>query len=85
MTLVNAHEAKTNFSRLVELALKGEEVVVARSGRALVKLVPVAGPAALRPMGLDAQAVGEAFLEESVRPLTEEELAAFYRPGPLGE
>lgn len=78
MTKVNMHEAKTNFSRLVELALQGEEVVIARSGTPLVKLVPVAGPNALRPVGLDRIEVGDAFLEESLRPL--EAAEAFYGP-----
>jgi len=74
------HEAKTNFSKLVELALQGEEVIIARSGTPLVKLVPVEGPNALRPMGLDHQEVGEDFLEESLRPLEEDEVETFYRP-----
>lgn len=38
---VNMHEAKTTLSRLVELALAGEEVIIARDGRPLVKLVPI--------------------------------------------
>lgn len=80
MTKVNMHEAKTNFSKLVELALQGEEVIIARSGTPLVKLVPVEGPNALRPMGLDHQEVGEDFLEESLRPLEEDEVETFYRP-----
>ncbi|CAN5833234.1 hypothetical protein BH24DEI2_BH24DEI2_02760 [soil metagenome] len=69
MTQVNMHEAKTQFSKLVEQALAGEDVVVARNGKPLVRLVPVAGPGALRPVGLDRQEVDEAFLEESLRPL----------------
>ena len=35
------HEAKTHFSKLLERALSGEEVVITRSGEPLVKLVPV--------------------------------------------
>jgi len=42
---VNMHEAKTQFSRLVERALAGEEVVVARNGVPLITLEP------LRPFG----------------------------------
>lgn len=79
------HEAKTNFSKLVERALSGEEVVIARSGRALVKLVPVVGPSAPRPVGLDAQEVDEAFLEESMRPLSEGELEDFHHPDLFSE
>lgn len=39
--IVNMHEAKTSLSRLVERALAGEEIVIARKGEPLVKLVPV--------------------------------------------
>ena len=39
--IVNMHEAKTSLSRLVERALAGEEVVIARKGEPLVKLVPI--------------------------------------------
>ena len=38
---VNMHEAKTDLSRLVERALRGEEVVIARAGVPVVRLVPV--------------------------------------------
>lgn len=51
---VNIHEAKTGFSRLVDRALAGEEVVIARNGKALLRLVPVAQPAAPRIPGLSA-------------------------------
>ena len=37
----NVHEAKSNLSRLVELAERGEEVVIARAGKPVVKLVRV--------------------------------------------
>ena len=36
---VNMHDAKTHFSRLVERAEAGEEVVIARAGRPVAKLV----------------------------------------------
>ena len=36
----NIYEARTHFSRLVERAATGEEIVIARSGEPLVKLVP---------------------------------------------
>jgi prevent-host-death family protein len=41
MAEFGVHEAKTHFSRLLEKALAGEEVVITRSGEPLVKLVPV--------------------------------------------
>ncbi len=39
MTRVGMHEAKTNFSRLVESARHGEDVIVERSGRPVAKIV----------------------------------------------
>jgi prevent-host-death family protein len=39
--IVNMHQAKTSLSRLVERALAGEDIVIARNGQPLVKLVPV--------------------------------------------
>jgi prevent-host-death family protein len=38
--IVNIHEAKTHFSRLVERAIRGEEVVIGRAGKPVAKLVP---------------------------------------------
>ena len=40
--IVNMHEAKTTLSRLVDRAMKGEEIIVAKAGRPMVTLVPVA-------------------------------------------
>jgi prevent-host-death family protein len=40
MAAVNMHEAKTHLSRLVERAEAGEEVVMARAGKRVAKLVP---------------------------------------------
>jgi prevent-host-death family protein len=39
---VNMHQAKSTLSRLVERVLAGEDVVIARNGEPLVRLVPVA-------------------------------------------
>lgn len=38
MTTVNIHEAKTQFSKLVERASQGETITIARAGRPLAKL-----------------------------------------------
>ena len=38
---VNMHRAKTELSKLVAKALAGEEVIVTRSGKPVVKLVPI--------------------------------------------
>ena len=41
MSTVNIHQAKTHLSRLVEEAVQGGEVIIARANKPLVKLVPV--------------------------------------------
>jgi prevent-host-death family protein len=42
MDTVNLYEAKTNLSALVERAARGEEIVIAKAGRPLARLVPLA-------------------------------------------
>ena len=39
---VNIHEAKTHLSRLLERVAMGEEVIIAKAGKPVAKLVPVA-------------------------------------------
>ena len=41
MQTVNMHEAKTHLSSLVERALAGEEIVIAKAGEPMVRLTPV--------------------------------------------
>lgn len=48
---VNMLEAKSQLSRLVKAALEGEEVVIARDGTPVVKLVPIAARAGLVHFG----------------------------------
>lgn len=73
MVKVNMHDAKTNLSKLVKQALEGEEVIVARSGRPLVRLVPVDQASDQRPVGLHAVRLSDAEARESMRPLSEED------------
>lgn len=43
MAQVGMHEAKTTLSKLVARAEAGEEIVIARNGKPVARLVPVAG------------------------------------------
>lgn len=53
MQTVNIHQAKTQFSRFVDQAAAGEEIVIARAGKPLARLVPLLPrPAAPRTLGL---------------------------------
>ena len=82
MKIVNMHEAKTHLSRLVEEALSGTEIVIAKAGKALVRLVPVTDRAEPRPLGLLAGQVQES--EDCWRPDAELE-ALFYGTDPDAE
>jgi len=46
---VNIHEAKTNLSSLIAKVEAGEEVVIARAGKPVAKLVPLSKAAKARP------------------------------------
>jgi len=48
---VNIHDAKTHFSRLVERAAAGEEIIIARAGVPVARLMPLATPSAPRRPG----------------------------------
>jgi prevent-host-death family protein len=51
MDAVNIYEAKTQLSALVERAAAGEEIIIAKNGRAVARLVPLAKRTAPRPLG----------------------------------
>ena len=53
MQKVNIHEAKTHLSRLLARVAAGEEIVIAKSGRPIARLVPFSPPLAKREPGLD--------------------------------
>jgi prevent-host-death family protein len=48
---VNVHQAKTHLSRLLERVLLGEEVIIAKAGKPVAKLVPVASRPKKRLLG----------------------------------
>ncbi|GAA5480819.1 type II toxin-antitoxin system Phd/YefM family antitoxin [Haloferula sargassicola] len=57
---MNIHEAKTHLSKLVEQAAAGEEIVIAKAGKPMAKLVPYAPPIAPRTGGFLAGQIWEA-------------------------
>ncbi len=60
MQVINIHQAKTHLSKLIEQAVAGEGIVVAKAGKPMVQLVPVGQPGAARPLGLLAGQAKEA-------------------------
>jgi prevent-host-death family protein len=51
MVTVNIHEAKTQLSKLVDQAAKGEAFVIAKAGKPLVKVAPLEAPSEPRRLG----------------------------------
>ena len=51
MRTINIHQAKTQLSRLVEEAAKGESFVIAKAGKPMVKVVALDAPKAARRLG----------------------------------
>lgn len=73
------HAAKTNLSKLIEAALGGEEVVIARGDKPVVRLVPVAAKAfQFDVMSENLQGLGPDFLE----PMEDAELLLWEGRGP---
>jgi prevent-host-death family protein len=48
---VNIQEAKTHLSRLLEEAVRGEEIIIAKAGRPYVRLVPCLPETTPRTLG----------------------------------
>jgi prevent-host-death family protein len=74
---VDIHAAKTHFSRLVERAAKGEEIIISKAGKPVARLMPLAvQPRRLRRPGL---LKGRMEIAENFdAPLPEEVLRQFY-------
>ncbi len=54
MILVNIHEAKTQLSRLVDRAARGESFVICKAGKPLVKVVSLEAPSRIKRLGFMA-------------------------------
>ena len=52
MPKVNIHDAKTHFSRYVEEAAQGKEIIIAKAGKPLARIVPLVAIKAPRKLGL---------------------------------
>jgi prevent-host-death family protein len=70
MNVINVHEAKTNFSKLLDRAAHGERIIIGKAGKPIARLEPMSVTAGSN------QVVGGGFrLQEKVdQPLTPEYL-----------
>jgi prevent-host-death family protein len=78
MITVNIHEAKTQLSKLVDRAAKGEPFVIAKSGKPLVKVAALDAPAAPRRLGFLA---GEIHVPKDFDRMDEGEIEALFGSG----
>ncbi len=78
MTLqINIYEAKTRFSKLINKAIAGEEIIIAKSGKPVAKLVPFQKPLTDRMPG---SAKGKIVMADNFdEPLPDEILEAFQK------
>jgi prevent-host-death family protein len=75
MVTVNIHEAKTQLSKLVDRAAKGEAFVIAKAGKPLVKVSALDAPAAPQRLGFLA---GEITVPEDFDRMGEAEIATLF-------
>ncbi len=75
MEIINIHQAKTHFASLSKRALDGEEIIVSKHGKPLIKLVPVStSKIPARQFGRHPQSLGQDAQQRALAPLTEDEL-----------
>jgi prevent-host-death family protein len=80
MKSLNIREAKTNLSRLVAEAAKGEAFVIAKAGKPLVKVVPLDAPAPNKTRRLGFMA-GRINVPDDFDQMGEEEIARPFGAG----
>jgi len=75
MATVNVHDAKTHFSRLLTRVESGEEIIIAKAGKPVARIVPLSGQTQLRVPGT---AKGRIVIKKDFfEPLPEEVLKNF--------
>jgi prevent-host-death family protein len=75
MQTVNIHDAKTNFSKLVDQAAAGEEIIIAKAGTPMARLVPLQKQKRKIQFGVMK---GQIEIKQGFYdPMTEEEIALF--------
>jgi prevent-host-death family protein len=72
---VDIHEAKTQLSRLIDQAVKGEPFVITKAGKPLVKVAALDSPAAPRRLGF---MVGEIAVPDDFDRMGEAEITAMF-------
>jgi prevent-host-death family protein len=77
MVQVNTHDAKTHFSKLLKRVQAGEEVIIARGGKPVAKLVPLEDAPRQREFGRDRGKLRIA--DDFNSPLPDDLMEEFYK------
>ncbi len=81
MSVSNIHDAKTNLSKLIEAALRGEDVIIAKAGKPLVRLVAIEEQPAEKPLTpgekfrRGVELLRAKYANSKIPPITEEQWA----------
>lgn len=71
--VINVHEAKTHLSRLLDRAASGEEIVIARAGKPIARLMPLTR----RPPRVFGALAGELWISDDFDDIDEELVELF--------
>jgi prevent-host-death family protein len=75
--IVNIHEAKTHFSKLLARVNAGEEIVIARAGKPVARLMPIGhGTSKKRVPGMDK---GKIWMAKDFTTMPKREIDDWYR------
>lgn len=73
---VNIHAAKTHLSRLLKRVSEGEEIVIARAGVPVARMVRAEATGARRPLGMDKDSI--VIADDFDAPLPDDLMAQFF-------
>jgi prevent-host-death family protein len=79
MAQFNVHEAKTHFSKLLDLVVEGEEILITRNGAPVAELVPVRHRGIVLGAGKHDTKINHTALVQGDwwKPMSDEEVDAF--------
>ncbi len=78
-TIVNIHEAKTHLSRLVDQAAKGQEFIIAKAGKPMVRVVAIGPVDGRRTLGGLA---GKYVMPDDIKAPFADDIAALFQGKP---
>ena len=83
MKTVNIHQAKTQLSKLIEEASKGESFIIAKAGKPVVRVTPLSAPTAAQVRRLGFMA-GQISVPDDFDRMGQEEIERIFGEETLG-